>query len=150
MTRPLRFDRWPSEVRIALLLGLSVVLPCLLLAVFGVRALRTEEAEAEGSLRSRLSETLRRDVVREVSRSLDRRVEEAARSLARLDPDHPETGTRMRETERPDGPFRAAFLLTRDGRVRDAEQRLSGSARSLPERASQTQVAVRHEETEDE
>jgi signal transduction histidine kinase len=118
VTRKLRFGRWSSEVRIAVLLGLSVVVPCLLLAVFGLRALRTERSEAEGSLRLRLAETLRREVVRGAGRDLSLATARAARGVPLGGPADP--GPALAALEEPGGLFEAAYLVTPDGRVRDS------------------------------
>jgi signal transduction histidine kinase len=136
VTRPLRFGRWPSEVRIALLLGLSVVLPCLLLALFGVRAHRTEQAEAEAAVRIDLDKALRQDVVEEVADTLDGALAAAARHVRDLPLTDPAASVAFQGLERSGGPFSAAYAVEPDGTVRDSSLKVvRGSERLVvPER----------------
>ena len=132
MTRTLRFGRWPSGVRIALLIGLAVVVPCVLLIIHGVRAYRVDEADARGALRERLEETLRRDVVEKVDDHLDAAVREAAKHVPAEDPSDPRCSPYLKGLEATGTPFKAVFAVTRSDRILDSDGTIVWARREDP------------------
>jgi len=132
MTRTLRFGRWPSGVRIALLIGLAVVAPCILLVVYGLRADKVDRDDAGQGLRARLAETLRRDVVTEVADRLDGAVLEAARHAPAAPSSDPGWPAYVSALEGEGGSFEAVYAITGTGRIYDGRGTLVWTERSDP------------------
>jgi two-component system phosphate regulon sensor histidine kinase PhoR len=120
-------------VRIALLIGLAVVVPCVLLVLYGIEAWRIEQEEAHERLTRRLRETLERDVVARVAERLDAAVREAALPVPGVDPADPRCASYLRKLEGPGGPFRAVYTVTRrHGRILDSGGRILRAQRDDP------------------
>ena len=102
--------RVPTETRIVVVVVFLALFQAILLSVFGLTAIYTERAAAEGRLRANAINFLRLRVVHRAEAELRERAQQAcAAAFDRQEPDW-----RLRAT----GLFTDAYLLERDGTIR--------------------------------